>query len=72
MLTLVVHPCDPAHWLYSIIRVETATLTQKTLIRNETRVVQTVRWKAPAVVWLEDAYGNTWMIDAETGASPTL
>lgn len=72
MLTLVVHPCDPAHWLYSIVRVETATMTQKTLIRNQTRVVKTVRWKAPAIVWLEDANGNTWMIDAETGGSPTL
>ena len=72
MLTLVVHPCDPAHWLYSIVRVETATLTQKTLIRNQTRMVKTVRWKAPAIVWLEDVNGNMWMIDAETGASPTL
>ncbi len=72
MLTLVVHPCDPAHWLYSIMRVETATLAQKTVIANQTRVVKTVRWKAPAIVWLEDANGNTWMIDAETGASPTL
>ncbi len=72
MLTLVLHPCDPTHWLYSIVRVETATLAQKTLIRNQTRVVKTVRWKAPNIVWLQDANGNTWMIDAETGASPTL
>ncbi len=72
VLSLVLHPCDPAHSLYSIVRVEPQTLQAKTLLHYREDPVKPVMWKAPAIVWLQDRNGNTWMIDALTGASPTL
>ncbi len=70
ILTVAVHPCDPAQWQYSVIRIDTPTMALKTLIPNSRRSLRTIGWRGVAMVELEDASGNQWLIDAVTGGSP--
>jgi hypothetical protein len=69
-LAITVHPCDPAHSLYSIVRIETQTLTPKPL-RSQQGVLIPVKWEPPAVLWIQNEGGDVWRIDAISGASPT-
>ena len=67
MLTVAIHPCDTANWANSVVRVETATLSQRVLIRQDKRLYVTQDWPEADKVLLKDNEGNSWRMDAMTG-----
>lgn len=67
VLAVATHPCDPDHWVNSIVRVDRATLAQKVLIREDKRLFSIVEWPQAARVLLRDKDGNSWWLDATTG-----
>jgi hypothetical protein len=68
MLTLAANPCDPARWVQSIVRVDLVTLSLILLIRDDKRLLTTTGWSEANKVLLTDQTGNSWTIDATTGA----
>ncbi len=67
MLTLASSPCDPVNWTQSVVRVNRATMSQTTLIRDDGRLFTTVGWSEAGRVLLTDKDGNSWWMDAVTG-----
>lgn len=43
ILTMASHPCE-ADWAQSVVRVDVATLSQTSLIRDDERLFSTVEW----------------------------
>lgn len=68
MLTLALKPCS-TDWAdsTSIVRVETASLEQTTLIHKDKRRFITVEWSTVDKVLLRDGGGDDWLMDATTG-----
>lgn len=68
MLTLALQPCL-TDWAdsTSIVRVETTSLEQTTLIREDKRRFITVEWSTVDKVLLRDGGGDYWLMDATTG-----
>ncbi len=68
ILTLALQPCS-TDWAdsTSIIRVETTTLEQTTLIREDKRLFITVEWSVVDKVLLRDRGDDYWLMDATTG-----
>lgn len=68
MLTLALQPCS-TDWAdsTSIVRVETTSLEQTTLIREDKRRFITVEWSTADKVLLRDGEGDYWLMDATTG-----
>jgi hypothetical protein len=71
VLTIAVHPCDAAHWMHSIVRVDVGPLSLKTLVSNSPQYLRTVGWRGPATLDVEEGQGNFILMDALTGGSPT-
>jgi len=67
MLTLASSPCDPVNWTHSVIRVNVATMSPTTLIREDRRLFTTAGWPEAGRVLLTDKDGNSWWMDAITG-----
>ncbi len=59
---------NPDSEAYSVVKVNVAPMSQTILIRDDSRLLQTVTWPVAETVWLNDASGSAWRMDADTGA----
>lgn len=67
VLTMAAHPCDPAHWMHSIYRVDVASVAAKVLMQNNPGYVRTVGWTSPQSIQVDEGQGNFVILDASTG-----
>src|SRR5574341_149600 len=58
---------DPANEKYAVVRVDAATLTQTIVIPDGERLLNTILWPEASTIWLNDALGNSWRMNAATG-----
>jgi hypothetical protein len=66
LLEVTVDACGPL-LSSSIIRVDVATLSQTTLIREEAQSLHILEWLDAEWVLIEDGMGNEWKVNVPTG-----